>query len=175
MARHTRCPRYVWIPCKVLDLRKAEASAAGLVVRMQVKQNVQRTLAIELQKLSVAFRKQQKAYLNKLRKSSAASSSFSLLDDVAPSGRGGGEDDYDPGFSEIQVGCRGRVRARLCAQAFSHLKSSPWHVAGAPWPPGWRITLCLPAPKGCQCGILCTGSAGLPVPKEPKGFVRTWG
>ena len=71
---------------------------------MQVKQNVQRTLAIELQKLSVAFRKQQKAYLNKLRKSSAASSSFSLLEDVAPSGRGG-EDEYDPGFSEIQVSC----------------------------------------------------------------------
>ena len=45
---------------------------------LQVKQNVQRTLAIELQKLSVQFRKQQKAYLNKLRKTSAASSSFSL-------------------------------------------------------------------------------------------------
>ena len=69
----------------------------------QVKQNVQRTLAIELQKLSVAFRKQQKAYLNKLRKSSAASSSFSLLDDAGPSGRSGGDEDYDPGFSEIQV------------------------------------------------------------------------
>ena len=67
-----------------------------------MKQNVQRTLAIELQKLSVAFRKQQKAYLNKLRKSSAASSSFSLLDDAGPSGRAGDED-YDPGFSEIQV------------------------------------------------------------------------
>ena len=68
---------------------------------MQVKQNVQRTLAIELQKLSVQFRKQQKAYLNKLRKTSAASSSFSLLDETGPTARV--DEEYDPGFSEIQV------------------------------------------------------------------------
>ena len=67
----------------------------------QVKQNVQRTLAIELQKLSVQFRKQQKAYLNKLRKTSAASSSFSLLDETGPTARV--DEEYDPGFSEIQV------------------------------------------------------------------------
>ncbi len=68
---------------------------------VQVKQNVQRTLAIELQKLSVQFRKQQKAYLNKLRKTSAASSSFSLLDETGPTARV--DEEYDPGFSEIQV------------------------------------------------------------------------
>ncbi len=68
---------------------------------LQVKQNVQRTLAIELQKLSVQFRKQQKAYLNKLRKTSAASSSFSLLDETGPTARV--DEEYDPGFSEIQV------------------------------------------------------------------------
>ncbi|CAL8467772.1 g7310 [Coccomyxa elongata] len=66
----------------------------------KVKQNVQRTLAIELQKLSVQFRKQQKSYLNKLRKSTASSSSFSLLDEAGTSGR---DEDYDPGFSEIQT------------------------------------------------------------------------
>jgi hypothetical protein len=66
----------------------------------QVKQNVQRTLAIELQKLSVRFRKQQKTYLNKLRKNNASSSSFSLLDEPGTSGR---DEDFDPGFSEIQV------------------------------------------------------------------------
>lgn len=66
----------------------------------QVKQNVQRTLAIELQKLSVQFRKQQKSYLNKLRKNTAPSSSFSLLDEAGTSGR---DEDFDPGFSEIQV------------------------------------------------------------------------
>ena len=66
-----------------------------------MKQNVQRTLAIELQKLSVQFRKQQKAYLNKLRKTSAASSSFSLLDETGPTARV--DEEYDPGFSEIQV------------------------------------------------------------------------
>ena len=62
---------------------------------------MQRTLAIELQKLSVQFRKQQKAYLNKLRKTSAASSSFSLLDETGPTARV--DEEYDPGFSEIQV------------------------------------------------------------------------
>lgn len=69
----------------------------------QVKQNVQRTLAIELQKLSVQFRKQQKSYLNKLRKNTASSSSFSLLDEAGTSGR---DEDFDPGFSEIQVTLR---------------------------------------------------------------------
>ncbi|KAK9816913.1 hypothetical protein WJX72_007014 [[Myrmecia] bisecta] len=71
----------------------------------KVKQNVQRTLAIELQKLSVQFRKQQKAYLNRLRKNdgpSASATSFSVLDDAAPSSRGGDEE-HDPGFTEMQA------------------------------------------------------------------------
>jgi syntaxin 16 len=70
---------------------------------LQVKHNVQRTLAIELQKLSVQFRKQQKSYLNKIRQQGAAgtSSNFWALDDER-SGQKASED-YDPGFSDVQV------------------------------------------------------------------------
>jgi len=74
---------------------------------MQVKQNVQRTLAIELQKLSVQFRKQQKVFLKKLSQKDGVTlspSSLSVLDDNGPSNRGGGEDEYDRGgFSDMQV------------------------------------------------------------------------
>ena len=73
----------------------------------QVKLNVQRTLAIELQRLSVQFRKQQKAYLNRLRQKngpSASGASFSVLDETAgTSGREALDPEYDPGFNEIQV------------------------------------------------------------------------
>ncbi len=69
--------------------------------------NVQRTLAIELQRLSVQFRKQQKAYLNRLRQKigpSASGASFSVLDETAgTSGREALDPEYDPGFNEIQV------------------------------------------------------------------------
>ena len=71
----------------------------------QVKQNVQRTLAIELQKLSMTFRKQQKAYLKKLHAADNAvssSSSLAVLDDPGPSGRAVDEQ-YDPGFSDVQA------------------------------------------------------------------------
>lgn len=71
----------------------------------KVKQNVQRTLAIELQKLSVQFRKQQKQFLKKLSQKDGvtlSSSSLSVLDDTGPSNRGG-EDEYDPGFSDMQA------------------------------------------------------------------------
>ena len=68
---------------------------------------MQRTLAIELQRLSVQFRKQQKAYLNRLRQKnglSASGASFSVLDDTAgTSGREALDPEYDPGFNEIQV------------------------------------------------------------------------
>ena len=82
----------------------------------QVKQNVQRTLAIELQRLSVQFRKQQKAYLNRLRKKDGpSSSSFSNVFDEATgtSGREALDPDYDPGFNEIQVADINAVRAPL--------------------------------------------------------------
>ena len=74
------------------------------MARRQVKQNVQRTLAIELQKLSLAFRKQQKAYLTKLRQAAptGGGSSFAVLDEAGPSGRSG-DDDFDPGFSDMQA------------------------------------------------------------------------
>ena len=76
-----------------------------MCVRLQVKRNVQRTLAIELQKLSVQFRKQQKQHLNRLRQrdgGGAGGGSF-LLEEAGPRGRAGAEDEYDPGFTEVQV------------------------------------------------------------------------
>ena len=65
----------------------------------------QRTLAVELQRLSIQFRKQQKEYLNRLRSkdgggAGGGGSSFNLLDE----GRGRQqEEDFDPGFSEVQA------------------------------------------------------------------------
>ena len=76
---------------------------------MQVKLNVQRTLAIELQRLSVQFRKQQKAYLNRLRQKngpSASGASFSVLDEQgSQSTQQALDPELDPGFSEIQACC----------------------------------------------------------------------
>ena len=77
---------------------------------VQVKRNVQRTLAVELQRLSVQFRKQQKQYLNRIRSKDggggaaggSSSASLGLLDDQQR-GRGAADDDFDPGFSELQV------------------------------------------------------------------------
>jgi hypothetical protein len=66
---------------------------------LQVKRNVQRTLATELQKLSVQFRKQQKQHLNQLRQQKEGVGGSWL--DTGPSGDAG--DEYDPGFSDIQV------------------------------------------------------------------------
>lgn len=87
------------------------ALLTGMTGRMQVKHNVQRTLAIELQKLSVQFRKQQKAYLNKIRQQGSAGSSgnFWALDDDRPGQKGA--EDYDPGFSDVQVQSRGLMIA----------------------------------------------------------------
>lgn len=70
----------------------------------QVKRNVQRTLATELQKLSVQFRKQQKQHLNRLRQNREGAGPGSWLD-TGPSGAAGGDpgDEYDPGFTDIQV------------------------------------------------------------------------
>lgn len=63
--------------------------------------NVQRTLAIELQKLSVQFRKQQKTYLTRLRKAEGGGpSGLSVLDGT---GERPADEEYDPGFSEIQA------------------------------------------------------------------------
>ena len=54
-----------------------------------------------------SFRKQQKAYLNRLRQKSgpsASGASLSVLDDTAgTSGREALDPEYDPGFNEIQV------------------------------------------------------------------------
>ncbi|KAL6766744.1 SYP4 [Auxenochlorella protothecoides x Auxenochlorella symbiontica] len=67
----------------------------------KVKRNLQRTLAAELQELSIQFRKQQKAYLAQLRRREAGS--------AAPGGALGGlalaarDGDYDTGFSSQQA------------------------------------------------------------------------
>ena len=82
-----------------------EGCKAQSILWIQVKQNVQRTLAIELQKLSIQFRKQQKQFLKKVSQKDGvtlSSSSLSVLDESGPSLRSG-EDDYDPGFSDLQV------------------------------------------------------------------------
>ena len=69
-----------------------------------MKRNVQRTLAIELQKLSVQFRKQQKQHLNRLRQRDGGGGGSSFLpEEAGPSGAAG--DDFDPGFTDVQV-CR---------------------------------------------------------------------
>jgi len=79
--------------------RGASASSAD----EKVQRNMQRTLAIELQRLSLQFRKQQKQYLERLRArdggaDGAAAGALSLLE---PGPRG--EAMYDPGFSDLQA------------------------------------------------------------------------
>lgn len=70
-------------------------------VEYKVQQNLQKTLALDLQRLSLDFRKQQKGYLVKLRDrdggNKAAANAIGLIDS-------GPVDDatYDPGFSEQQ-------------------------------------------------------------------------
>jgi syntaxin 16 len=70
-----------------------------IAMGLQVRRNVQRTLATELQNLSVQFRKQQKQHLNQLRQQKEGVSGSWL--DAGPSGDAG--DEYDPGFSDMQV------------------------------------------------------------------------
>ena len=87
--------------CTVPNRANATGDTCG---GAQVMLNVQRTLAIELQKLSVQFRKQQKAYLTRLRKAEGGGpSGLSVLDGT---GERPADEEYDPGFSEIQVSHR---------------------------------------------------------------------
>jgi hypothetical protein len=81
----------------------------GAAVALQVRRNVQRTLATELQNLSVQFRKQQKQHLNQLRQQKEGVSGSWL--DAGPSGDPG--DEYDPGFSDMQVRFAGRQLTML--------------------------------------------------------------
>ena len=60
---------------------------------------MQRTLATDLQKLSLQFRKQQKQHLGRVKASKDGAAPGGWLD-TGPSDAG---DDYDPGFSDIQV------------------------------------------------------------------------
>lgn len=87
---------------RLKSLRSRGASADG---GEKVVTNVQQSLAAELQKLSQDFRKQQKTYLNRLRKqqevvstgSAAFGGNFSLLGDDDDGG------DFDAGFTESQI------------------------------------------------------------------------
>jgi len=63
---------------------------------------VQRTLAGELQRLSVTFRKQQKQHLNQLRQRDGGAGASFLADGGAASAALA-DDDYDPGFTDVQV------------------------------------------------------------------------
>lgn len=66
-----------------------------------VQSNMQKTLALELQKLSLDFRKQQKTYLVRLRERDGGDSVAASALDLFESGN---ENDatYDPGLSELQ-------------------------------------------------------------------------
>ena len=66
----------------------------------QVRQNVLRTLASEVRSLGAQFRKQQKAHLSRLQQNKGGGSSW--LPDSGPFADGGA-DEYDPGFTELQV------------------------------------------------------------------------
>ena len=70
---------------------------------IQVRRNVQATLAAELQNLSRKFRTQQRGYLSKLRQreqGATGAGSLAVLDD-GPRLRQ--DDDFDAGFSDGQV------------------------------------------------------------------------
>ena len=117
-------------------------AAVPAVCTAQVQRNVQRTLAVELQRLSVAFRRQQKAYLERLRAkdgggasgSGALSASTAALLDAG--GRGGDIEAYDPGFTDLQVSARicVWVRARrvcVCARVV-HARRMPRAATRSP-------------------------------------------
>ena len=81
-----------------------EAGGGG-AADARVRQNVQRTLAVELQRLSVGFRRQQKLYLQRLRgrDTGAAAGGGGALGALDEGGGGGaGDDAFDPGFSDLQ-------------------------------------------------------------------------
>ena len=93
----------VWCSFSKTCLHVSCAGHQHILMHEQVKQNVQRTLASDLQKLSVKFRKQQRTYLNKLRQRDEpqrSGGSLAVLDDGP---RLGTEDEYDAGYSESQV------------------------------------------------------------------------
>ena len=71
----------------------------------KVRQNVQRKLAMQLQNLSVEFRKMQKDYLQKLKQQQDRGPGAAGMDSLGFSTGIGADDeeDYDPGFSDLQL------------------------------------------------------------------------
>ena len=115
---------------------------------------MQRTLAVELQRLSVQFRKQQKAYLNRIRSKDGggggapggSAASLALLEEqqAGAQQRGRWDDDYDPGFSDVQVSAAGGDTSRPL--------EGGWMGGGTG--PGWCESLACWAGRGKQAGLL---------------------
>ena len=75
-------------------------------VDQKVQKNVQRTLARDLQQLSVQFRKQQKVYLQRIRDKHSDGMTLTEHRDsirLGASGDGSALLGYDPGFSDVQL------------------------------------------------------------------------
>ena len=71
----------------------------------RVVKNVQRKLATELQRLSQEFRKMQKGYLQRLKQQQDRGPGGAGVDDIFGPGLsgGGGDEDFDPGFTDAQM------------------------------------------------------------------------
>ncbi|GAQ77640.1 syntaxin of plants [Klebsormidium nitens] len=82
-------------------LRRLEAEKGAKGQDASIRKNVQRALATDLQAISLDFRKQQKAYLQKLQaQQDGASSSLGTALDRP---REDEDESYDPGFTEVQL------------------------------------------------------------------------
>lgn len=118
---------------------------------------LQRTLAVELQRLSIQFRKQQKAYLNRLRSKDGGAggggSNLNLLDE----GRRG-EEEYDPGFSDMQA-------SGLQAGGGAHFRRGEQHGSAS------RPSSCTTALVGPRV-LPVTGSAALRPERRCRRSVR---
>ena len=93
---------------------------------VQVKQNVQHTLAADLQKLSVKFRKQQRGYLNKLRardEPTRSAGSLAVLDEGPR--QTAGDEDFDAGYNESQVllPVYMRMHRQICTRMYTETQT----------------------------------------------------
>ena len=152
----------------------AHASASAHSAASPRSSASQRTLAVELQRLSIQFRKQQKGYLARLRSKDggggggAGGSSFDLLGVEGQRQ----QEDYDPGFSDMQAracGSERRVpaaaaRACLCCwQGGRRLGGCGGALLGPVRACRWRP----PALRGAPSHSL---AHALPVPGPPQAM-----
>ena len=132
---------------------------------------LQRTLAVELQRLSIQFRKQQKAYLNRLRSKDGGggaggggSGGLNLLEDGS---RGRQDDDYDPGFSDMQA-CwggeqAGQRKSRSCSCRRCSWAPAPGLMCFYPHrvSPAWSLLL--------PTTLACSHATSVPACAGPQG------